>query len=45
MKADEIYYINFRSLLDNNNTEFFLDYIEYCPKKVYFNPDAPEDIW
>ena len=45
MKADETYYINFRSLLDDNYTEFFLDYIEYCPKKVYFNPDAPEDIW
>jgi hypothetical protein len=45
MKADEIYYINFRSLLDDNHTEFFLDYIEFCPKEVYFNPDAPEDIW
>ena len=45
MKADETYYINFRNLLDDNYTEFFLDYIEYCPKKVYFNPDAPEDIW
>ena len=45
LKADETYYINFRNLLDDMQTEFLLDYIEFCPKEVYFNPDAPEDIW
>ncbi|MBR5576187.1 MAG: fasciclin domain-containing protein [Bacteroidaceae bacterium] len=45
MKADETYYVHFRSLLDNAETEFYMDYIELCPKSVFDNPYAPEDIW
>ena len=45
MKADETYYVHFRSLLDNRETEFYMDYIELCPKSVFDNPYAPEDIW
>lgn len=45
MKANETYYIQFKNVLDNLATEFFMDYIEYCPKEVYDNPLIPEDIW
>ena len=45
MKATETYYIQFKNVLDNLDTEFFMDYIEYCPKEVYDNPLVPEDIW
>lgn len=45
MKADETYYVHFRSLLDNRETEFYMDYIELCPKSVFDNPYEPEDIW
>jgi hypothetical protein len=23
----------------------FMDFIEFCPKEVYDNPQTPEDIW
>ena len=45
MKKDETYYIQFKSVLDDINTQFFFDYIEFCPKEVYDNPQTPEDIW
>jgi hypothetical protein len=45
MKADETYYIHFRNLLENLWTEFYMDYIELCPKSVFDNPYEPEDIW
>ncbi|MBR5465919.1 MAG: fasciclin domain-containing protein [Bacteroidaceae bacterium] len=45
MKKDETYYIQFKSVLDDINTQFFFDYIEFCPKEVYDNPLTPEDIW
>lgn len=45
MKADETYYIHFRNLLDVPDTEFYMDYIELCPKSVFDNPYEPEDIW
>lgn len=45
MKADETYYIQFKSVLEDQDTEFFLDYIEFCPKTVYDNQEEPEDIW
>lgn len=45
MKADETYYIHFRNLLDDPETEFYMDYIELCPKSVFDNPYEPEDIW
>lgn len=45
MRADQTYYIQFKSVLEDQETEFFMDYIEYCPKEVYDNPQVPEDIW
>lgn len=45
MKADETYYVQFKSVLEDKTTQFFFDYIEFCPKEVYDNPQVPEDIW
>ena len=41
----ETYYIRFKSVLDNNKLELYLDYFEWCPKEIYDNPSQPEDIW
>ena len=24
---------------------FYMDFIEYCAKEIYDNPEKPEDIW
>lgn len=45
MYANQTYYIQFKSVLSNPGTEFYLDYIEFCEKSVYDNPLVPEDIW
>lgn len=45
MNRDSTYYIQFRSVLTDNNSQFFFDYIELCPKDVYDHPQKPEDIW
>ena len=45
MKADETYYLRFKTVLDDASREFYVDYLEYCPKEVYDNPETPEDIW
>lgn len=45
MEPDKKYYIRFRSVLDGNSKELYLDYMELCPKEVYDNPENPEDIW
>lgn len=45
MKADVDYYIRFRSVLEDTDTEFSFDYMELCPKEVFDNPETPEDIW
>lgn len=39
------YYIRFKSVLDAEAKEFFMDYFEYVPKEVYDNPEEAEDIW
>ena len=41
----ETYYLRFKSLLDKQTNELYMDYIELCPKEVYDNPEKPEDIW
>ena len=43
--ANETYYIKFMNVLENEGAQFYMDYIEYCPKSVYDNPTEPEDIW
>lgn len=41
----ETYYLKLKSVLDSDKKEFMLDYLEYCPKEIYDNPNEPEDIW
>ena len=45
MEPDEIYYIGFKNVLDDDQLQFYMDFLEYCPKEVYDNPFNPEDIW
>ena len=45
MDPDKTYYLRFKTVLDDPTREFYVDYLEYCPKEVYDNPDTPEDIW
>lgn len=45
MDPNEQYYLRFRSCIENQRKEFYIDYIEYCPKEVYDSPMEPEDIW
>lgn len=44
LEAGETYYIRFKTVLDNDQTEFFYDYLEFVPKTVYAG-DEPEDVW
>ncbi len=39
------YYIRFKSVLDEESKEFYMDYFEYVAKEVYDNPEESEDIW
>ena len=41
----ETYYIRFKSVLDTDKKELYLDYFEWCPKEIYDNPSKPEDVW
>ncbi len=45
MDPDETYYIRFKTVLDSRLLFFYMDYLEYCSKDVYDNPETPEDIW
>lgn len=45
MDPNKTYYLKFKSVLDLTEKEFYMDYIEYCAKEVYDNPNKPEDIW
>ena len=45
MDPNLTYYIRFKSVLDSDKKELYMDYIELCPKEVYDNPDMPEDLW
>lgn len=44
MKANETYYLRFKSCLESTSSYFFVDYFEYVPKQVYAS-EIPEDIW
>lgn len=41
---DEVWYIRIKSVMENTNLAFLLDYLEFAPKWVYSGPEA-EDIW
>lgn len=45
MDPNLTYYVRFKSVLDSDKKELYMDYIELCPKEVYDNPDTPEDLW
>ena len=45
MDPKETYYLKIKSVLDSDKTEFYMDYLEFCSKDVYDNPETPEDIW
>ena len=45
MDPDETYYIKFKTVMDDDTRFFYMDYLEYCAKEVYDNPEKPEDIW
>lgn len=45
LDPNKTYYIRMKSILDATSNEFFMDYMEFCPKEVYDNPETPEDTW
>lgn len=45
MSPDVVYYLRFKTVQDYLEKQLFVDYIEFCPKEVYDNPETPEDIW
>lgn len=45
MDPDKTYYIKFKTVMDDPTRYFYMDYMEYCAKEVYDNPETPEDIW
>lgn len=45
MDPDLTYYIKFKTVMDDPTRFFYMDYMEYCAKEVYDNPEHPEDIW
>ena len=44
LKPGETYYLRIKSVLENTNTQFVMDWVEYAPKNVYNGVD-PEDRW
>ena len=45
MDPNETYYLRFKSVLKDQDLQFYMDFIEFCPKEIYDNPMEPEDIW
>ncbi len=45
LDPDKTYYVRFKSVLDSDKKELYMDYMEWCPKEVYDNPETPEDVW
>ncbi len=45
MDPNKTYYVRFKSVLDSDKKELYMDYMELCPKEVYDNPNEPEDLW
>lgn len=38
-------YLRVRNCMDDTSKQFYMDFIEWCSKDVYDNPEQPEDIW
>ena len=45
LDPDKDYYMKVKSVLDADMKEFYMDFMEWCPKEVFDNPMEPEDIW
>lgn len=45
MYPNKTYYLKFKNILESEYAECFMDYLEYCAKEVYDNPEEGEDIW
>ena len=45
MSPDVVYYMRFKTVQDYREKQLFVDYLEWCPKEIYDNPERPEDIW
>ncbi len=45
LDPNKTYYVRFKSVLDSDKKELYMDYMEWCPKEIYDNPETPEDIW
>ena len=45
MDPDKTYYVRFKTVMDDPTRYFYMDYLEYCAKDVYDNPETPEDVW
>ena len=45
LDPDKVYYLKFKNVLDDKEKQFYMDFIEFCPKEIYDNPIVPEDIW
>lgn len=46
MLPDVVYYMRFKTVQpDYTAKQLFVDYLEWCPKEIYDNPEHPEDIW
>ena len=45
LDPNKTYYVRFKSVLDTDKKELYLDYFEWCPKEIFDNPSNPEDVW
>ena len=45
MDPEKVYYLRFKACLDLPERYIIFDYLEYCSKEVYDNPNTPEDVW
>lgn len=44
LKPSETYYLRIKSVLEDTQTQFVMDWMEYAPKNIY-NGIVPEDKW
>lgn len=45
LEPNGVYYIRFKSVLEDKNTEFVFDYMELVPSEIYNNSQVLEDEW
>jgi hypothetical protein len=39
------YWLRFKTVIDNSDAQFHLDYIEFCPENIYNNTQYVEDMY